>query len=75
LIVCAGILPTDVEPISQAQLLIFSSDIALATARESIRRARLKAAVAAPRSNKQTRQGAPRDWQSICIAPRELPKR
>jgi hypothetical protein len=30
LIVCEGILPTGVEPISQAQLLLFSSEIARA---------------------------------------------
>jgi len=36
LIVCAGILPRDVEPISQAQLLLFSSEIALAIARERV---------------------------------------
>jgi len=37
-------------------VLIFSSQIALATGRDSIRTACVKAAVVAPRWNKQTRQ-------------------
>jgi hypothetical protein len=63
LIVCAGILPRDVEPISQAQLLLFSSDIALAIAQEPIRWACVKAAVARGRAGTNALTRAPRGWQ------------
>jgi hypothetical protein len=63
LIVCAGILPRDVEPISQAQLLLFSSDIALAIAQEPSRWACVKAAVARGRAGTNALTRAPRGWQ------------
>jgi hypothetical protein len=35
LITCAGIVPRDIEPISEAQLFLFSTEIAISRLRQS----------------------------------------
>src|SRR3981189_254733 len=71
LIVCAGILPRDVEPISQAQLPLFSSEIVLANRTRTYSLSVGESRGGGPRWNKRAIPRAQR-LAAICVAPGEL---